>query len=107
MANRNMKRYSTSLIIRELQIKTKTRYPLTPVRWLLSKRQEITTASKNMGKREPLNNAGDNVHYVFKKIQSFHKKLKIELPRSSSPTSEYISKGNKITISGSPDGSAV
>jgi len=54
MANMHMKRYSTSLVIREMQIKTTVRYPLTLVRMaILKKNPQTTNAGECVERREP------------------------------------------------------
>ena len=47
MANKYMKRCSTSLIVRKTQIETMM---ITPIRWLLLKRQQMTSVGSEVVK---------------------------------------------------------
>ena len=84
VANRHMKRCSTSLIIREIQIKTIMRYYLTLVRVA-----KINNSGNNTLVRMWTKEEGTLLHcwwecklvqLLWKTVRRFLKKLKIELP---------------------------
>ena len=62
MANKHMRKCSTSVIIREMQIKTTLRYHFTPVRMSAIRKSASNNAGEGVEKREPSYTVGGNAN---------------------------------------------
>ena len=63
MDNKHMKRWSTSLMIKGMQITTAMRHHLLPVRMTITNKSTNTSAGENVEKREPFCTVGGSADW--------------------------------------------
>ena len=83
MAKRHMKRSSTLLIIREMQMKTIMRYYFILIRMAIIKNLQTINSLEDVEKRVTSYTVVGNVNWkqpLWRRVRKFRKKLKVGLP---------------------------